>query len=152
MDCGRLPQLDHGTVRLEDNRTSHGAKAVYTCHENYTLIGREERFCLDDALWSDSSPQCLFDWCPNPPAIPGGIVNVTGRRAGDTATYTCQAGYILFGQGVSMPNWVNGLKINSFLKFRFYLADWGVNGRGNPHLVSSSTVVLLLISIMENTS
>ncbi|KAI4469516.1 complement component-related sushi domain-containing [Holotrichia oblita] len=100
VDCGPLPQLDHGTVRLEDNRTSHGAKAVYTCHENYTLIGREERFCLDDGLWSESSPQCLFDWCPNPPAIPGGIVNVTGRRAGDTATYTCQSGYILFGQGI----------------------------------------------------
>lgn len=73
---------------------------MYSCHENYTLIGREKRTCGDHGVWSDSTPECLLDWCPNPPEINGGVVRVSGHRAGDTATYICQAGYILFGQGV----------------------------------------------------
>lgn len=101
VDCGHLPNLDHGSVVLKDGRTSHGARAVYSCHENYTLIGHEVRTCGDDGKWTNSTPQCLFDWCPDPPEIHGGIVTTTGHRAGDTATYTCQAGYIIFGQGVS---------------------------------------------------
>lgn len=101
VDCGKLPGLDHGSVSLADNRTTFGAKAVYTCHENYTLIGHEKRACGTDGKWSDTAPQCLFDWCPDPPSIHGGIVTASGHRAGDTATYSCQSGFILFGQGVS---------------------------------------------------
>lgn len=92
--------MDHGSVELKNKRTTFGAKAIYTCHENYTLIGHESRTCGGDGLWSDSPPQCLFDWCPEPPSIHGGMVATSGRRAGDTATYTCQPGYILFGQAV----------------------------------------------------
>lgn len=100
VDCGTLPNLEHGTVTLQDQRTSHGAKAVYTCHENYTLIGHEIRTCGDDAKWTNSTPQCLFDWCPDPPDIHGGVVHTSGHRAGDTATYTCQPGYVISGEGV----------------------------------------------------
>ncbi|XP_018565850.1 sushi, von Willebrand factor type A, EGF and pentraxin domain-containing protein 1 [Anoplophora glabripennis] len=100
VDCGDLPDLEHGTVTLEDRRTTHGGKAVYTCHENYTLIGHEMRICGDDGKWTNSTPECLFDWCPDPPAIHGGIVSISGHRAGDTATYACQPGYIIFGQGI----------------------------------------------------
>lgn len=100
MDCGTLPNLEHGTVSLKDQRTSHGARAVYTCHENYTLIGHEIRTCGDDAKWTNSTPQCLFDWCPDPPDIHGGVVHTSGHRAGDTATYSCQPGYVITGEGV----------------------------------------------------
>ena len=41
------------------------------------------------------------DWCPEPPQINGGVVTTTGRRAGSTASYTCQNGFILFGDNVS---------------------------------------------------
>lgn len=102
VDCGKVQELEHGSVTLPDNRTTFGAKAVYICHENYTLIGHEKRICERDGKWSDTPPQCLFDWCPDPPSIHGGIVTTSGHRAGDTATYTCQTGFILFGQGVSL--------------------------------------------------
>lgn len=101
MDCGSVSNLEHGSVTLNDKRTTHGARVSYTCHENYTLIGHETRKCGDDGKWSESDPQCLFDWCPEPPSIPGGIVKVSGNRAGDTATYSCQSGFILFGAGVN---------------------------------------------------
>jgi len=59
VDCGLLPGLEHGYVNLKDKRTTHGASVEYTCHENYTLIGRERRTCQDDGHWSDDQPQCL---------------------------------------------------------------------------------------------
>ncbi|KAF5269538.1 hypothetical protein FQA39_LY08727 [Lamprigera yunnana] len=100
VDCGNLPNLDHGVVSLADNRTTYGAKAVYNCHENYTLLGRESRECGEDGFWTESTPKCLFDYCAEPPAISGGTVTTKNRRAGDTATYVCQPGFILFGQSV----------------------------------------------------
>lgn len=42
------------------------------------------------------------DWCPEPPEVNGGIVSTTGKRAGSTASYTCQNGFILFGDNVSI--------------------------------------------------
>jgi hypothetical protein len=59
VDCGPLSGLEHGYVNLKDKRTTHGASAEYTCHENYTLIGRERRTCQDGGQWSDDQPQCL---------------------------------------------------------------------------------------------
>lgn len=120
VDCGKVQELEHGSVTLADNRTTFGAKAVYTCHENYTLIGHEKRTCGRDAKWSDTPPQCLFDWCPDPPAIHGGIVTTSGHRAGDTATYTCQAGFILFGQGVS--NFQRKLNLKNLASKTSYLS------------------------------
>nr|CAD7569536.1 unnamed protein product [Timema californicum] len=98
VDCGSLSKLDHGVVMLEDNRTTHGAWARYSCHENYTLTGREKRQCGDDGKWSDEPPQCLFDWCPEPPVVHGGTVEVSGRRTGSVAIYTCKSGFIPFGE------------------------------------------------------
>lgn len=43
----------------------------------------------------------LVDWCPEPPSVHGGKVEVSGRRAGSVATYTCQSGFILFGSPVN---------------------------------------------------
>lgn len=145
--------MEHGTIRLEDNRTSHGAKASYNCHENYTLIGHEERECQDDGVWSGSTPQCLFDWCPNPPAIIGGVVNTTGKRAGDTAIYSCQAGYILFGQAVSFYSLHFQFKnYQTTVLYRYFLVVWVANGQGKRLPANSSTVELRPISTMENTN
>lgn len=57
IDCGSLSSMEHGTVVLKDNRTSHGARAIYSCHENYTLIGKRFTSCPTSKL---SSPaKCL---------------------------------------------------------------------------------------------
>ena len=72
---------------------------MYTCHENYTLIGNENRTCGMDG-WSGKQPQCLVDWCPDPVQIAGGQVEMSGKRAGATAVYKCDAGYVLIGDPV----------------------------------------------------
>lgn len=97
VDCGKLDIIEHGTVSLENTRTTHGAIAKYACHENYTLIGESRRVCDDSGRWNGTEPQCLFDWCSEPPQISGGIVTVSGRRTGSIATYSCEPGFILFG-------------------------------------------------------
>ncbi|KAK6627548.1 hypothetical protein RUM44_010026 [Polyplax serrata] len=100
VDCGPLLGIEHGSVQLESGKTTYGAVAVYSCHENYTLIGKEKRKCGDGGAWTEQIPQCLLDWCPEPPKVHGGKVEVNGRRAGSVATYTCQSGFILFGTPV----------------------------------------------------
>ncbi|KAJ8682121.1 hypothetical protein QAD02_017913 [Eretmocerus hayati] len=97
VDCGPLEDPENGTLRLLDGRTSHGAVAEYTCKQNYTLVGDAKRTCGDGGIWSGHKPQCLFDWCPDPPEVTGGIVSFSGKRAGSKATYTCQSGFVLFG-------------------------------------------------------
>jgi hypothetical protein len=84
---------------MSEDRTSFGVQASYTCHENYTLIGNENRTCGLDG-WTGKHPQCLVDWCPEAPVITGGKIKISGRRAGSTATYTCDHGYVLIGQDV----------------------------------------------------
>lgn len=48
IDCGPLKPLEHGAIILPENRTTFSVQASYTCHENYTLIGNENRTCLED--------------------------------------------------------------------------------------------------------
>lgn len=84
---------------MAEHRTSFGALAQYTCHENYTLIGNENRTCSTTG-WTGTQPQCLVDWCPDPVKIGGGNIHVNGRRAGATAVYKCDPGYVLIGDPV----------------------------------------------------
>lgn len=99
VECGKLNDIENGQVVMVDDRTTYGATARYNCKSNYTLIGSTNtRKCSEGGVWSGAPPQCLFDWCPDPPNISGGVVSVSGKRTGSKATYTCQAGYIIFGQ------------------------------------------------------
>lgn len=50
--------------------------------------------------WSGKRPQCLVDWCPDPPEVSGGQVELKGRRAGSTAFYRCDAGHVIIGEPV----------------------------------------------------
>lgn len=119
MDCGKLEHIEHGTVTLETTRTTHGAVAIYACHENYTLIGETRRVCGDGGKWNGTEPQCLFDWCAEPPQISGGIVTTSGRRTGSVATYSCEPGFILFGSNVSY--------LETFVDFFVELAKVEIN-------------------------
>ncbi|XP_054274093.1 sushi, von Willebrand factor type A, EGF and pentraxin domain-containing protein 1-like [Macrosteles quadrilineatus] len=98
VDCGSLDAPENGAVTLVNKRTTHGAEATYNCSTNYTLAGDSKRTCGDNGTWTGATPQCLFDWCPEPPRGEGVMVSVSGKRVGSVATYTCQPGFILFGQ------------------------------------------------------
>lgn len=112
VECGGLPSLEHGAIILPELRSSFGAQAMYTCHENYTLIGNENRTCGMDG-WSGKQPQCLVDWCPDPIQIAGGHVELSGKRAGAKAIYKCDLGYVLIGDPVRVCE-QNRLSTNLF--------------------------------------
>ena len=59
VDCGPLQGIEHGSVQLQNGKTTFGAVAIYSCHENYTLIGKEKRICGDGGEWTEQVPQCL---------------------------------------------------------------------------------------------
>lgn len=96
-----MTPLEHGNIIFSEDRTSYGVVATYACHENYTLIGNENRTCGENG-WTGTVPQCLVDWCPEPPSVAGGKVELTGKRAGSTAIYKCDLGHILIGDPVSI--------------------------------------------------
>ncbi|CAH2008239.1 unnamed protein product [Acanthoscelides obtectus] len=97
VDCGPPPKLENGTVSLVNESTTYGAKLLYTCNENYTLVGEEIQVCKKDGKWSGTVPKCLFSICQEPPSVHGGMINVSGYKVGDTATYNCLTGYVMFG-------------------------------------------------------
>lgn len=152
-----MPTLEHGAIILPELRTSFGAQAMYTCHENYTLIGNENRTCEIDG-WSGKQPQCLVDWCPDPLQIAGGHVELTGKRAGATVTYQCDPGFVLIGEPVRflfdlnflfLLNQSKILKIKQiknefFPASRYYHVDWAVNGLVKLQFVDLSIVELQL--------
>lgn len=61
VDCGALEELEHGSVRLTDARTTYGATATYSCHTNYTLTGNNQRSCGENSTWTGTTPQCLCE-------------------------------------------------------------------------------------------
>lgn len=144
IDCGPLPSLEHGSIIASENRTTFGVHVSYVCHENYTLIGKENRTCELDG-WTDDQPQCLVDWCPDPPAIIGGKVTVSGRRAGSTVNYECDYGYVLIGSNILScglgGEWAGKPPVCRYV-------DCGTPARpdrGNYILVNQSTTVGALV-------
>ncbi|KAK9882914.1 hypothetical protein WA026_023762 [Henosepilachna vigintioctopunctata] len=98
VNCGSLPEIDNGFVTLKESRTTFGAQAIYTCKDNYTLVGNKMRECDENGVWSGKTPECLFTWCQDPPNIEGGVVKAIGKKAGDVAVYSCEAGFLLTGK------------------------------------------------------
>lgn len=109
VNCGNITPIQDGDVALIDSRTTHGARILYTCRENHTLVGDAERNCGDEGTWSGEPPKCLFDWCPDPPPVSGATVTISGHKAESLATYSCQNGFILFGAPVSIVGTQNVL-------------------------------------------
>lgn len=59
VNCGDLPGIGNGSVTFINNSTAYGAKVVYKCNINYTLVGTDTRFCNEDGSWSDKEPLCF---------------------------------------------------------------------------------------------
>ena len=57
-DCGGLSSPGNGSVSTEEQTTTYGQVANYTCNPGYTLIGEQSRTCQQDGNWSGSPPVC----------------------------------------------------------------------------------------------
>ena len=108
---------------MSDGRTTFNASVLYSCAENYTLVGEARRVCSASGSWQPDQPQCLCKLqfysiincysfidsfiflradgrCPTLPQFDRGAVSLSGLNANDTATYTCDLGHKLVGSKV----------------------------------------------------
>lgn len=94
--CDSLDPLSHGSINTDG--TTFGATATHTCDTGYSLDGDSSRTCQADGSWSGTAPTCNIVDCGSPGTAPrNGTLDVTSTTYGASATYTCDAGYILDG-------------------------------------------------------
>ncbi len=62
VDCGPLPDISLGGVKLLNGSTVYASVAEYQCVTGYLLAnGDERRECLSTGLWSGRAPVCLSE-------------------------------------------------------------------------------------------
>lgn len=59
VDCGQPKQIPNGSHLLINGTTNYLSVAAYTCNENYTLVGSNNRLvCSHNNRWTGREPQC----------------------------------------------------------------------------------------------
>ena len=92
--CSNPPALENG--KLEFKSLEHGSSVYLSCNSGYSLIGIDVIKCTSEGTWSHAFPYCRENMCEEPVRIfKEVIVSDTGRRPGDTVTYSCETGYKL---------------------------------------------------------
>ena len=100
--CSGLVAPTNGTVT--PTSTTYGLQATYACSAGYTLTGNGNlatRTCQADTTWSGSAPSCTPVTCSGLVAPANGSVAPTSTTFGNAATYSCNGGYMLSGNGGS---------------------------------------------------
>lgn len=59
VDCGQPKQIANGNYLLVNSTTNYLSVALYTCNENYTLVGSNNKMlCSHTNRWTGKEPQC----------------------------------------------------------------------------------------------
>lgn len=90
----------NGTVDRTTGMT--GTVATYACNMGYSINGSATRACLTNGTWAGAAPTCSANACaPNLVTPTNGSLDRTMGVTGDVATYSCDSGYNLSGNGGS---------------------------------------------------
>ncbi|XP_023228784.1 locomotion-related protein Hikaru genki-like isoform X1 [Centruroides sculpturatus] len=102
IQCPPIEPEDQHLKINSPNRT-YGSKVYFSCPTGYRLLGSPSITCLKNQSWSDIYPDCEAIQC-NPPLPPAnGRVLDNGRYlTGDFIQYTCNAGYVIVGESISV--------------------------------------------------
>ncbi|XP_062305372.1 sushi, von Willebrand factor type A, EGF and pentraxin domain-containing protein 1 isoform X1 [Osmerus eperlanus] len=77
------------------------SKVTYACNPGYRLIGRPERACQANRVWSNiEPPTCVLLTCDPPPDIVNGHYRGSTFEVGRKVEYVCDEGYELAGDSV----------------------------------------------------
>ncbi|MBU6161612.1 MAG: hypothetical protein KGO50_10850 [Myxococcales bacterium] len=102
-ECGSPSPVANASVSISGTTT--GAIATYFCLTGYTQVAgtQRTRTCLSDGwTWSGTPMACEGVPCAARPEIPNGTLSQpASARFGDSATYTCNPGYVLTGAASS---------------------------------------------------
>lgn len=59
VDCGQPKQIANGNYQLANKTTHYLSVALYSCNENYTLVGTSNKMvCSHTNRWTGKEPQC----------------------------------------------------------------------------------------------
>ncbi len=97
VDCGGLDAPTDGGIVID--ATTFGASARFSCDAGFTLVGAVERVCQADGTWSGEVAFCSSIDCGELAAPTNGSVAVPSTGFSATATYACDPGYLLEGDG-----------------------------------------------------
>ncbi|KAJ7352843.1 hypothetical protein OS493_033385 [Desmophyllum pertusum] len=99
LSCPALSNPANGAVALSSGLVK-GSTATYTCNNGYTASFTTTRDCQADGQWSGGAPSCIRVYCAEIGQVEYATRAQTGVQnnknvLGTTATFTCQANYIL---------------------------------------------------------
>ncbi|KAH3889400.1 hypothetical protein DPMN_013454 [Dreissena polymorpha] len=57
--CPVLPDIPHGHVDMSSGRHV-GSIAMYSCNNNYALVGLSVRSCETNGMWKGAIPECVY--------------------------------------------------------------------------------------------
>ncbi|XP_060565067.1 fibropellin-1-like isoform X2 [Ruditapes philippinarum] len=96
-DCGFLTNPANGAVDNSEG-TTYLSNALFTCNIGYTLVGSSTRRCQASGTWSGTDPVCQINDCGVLTNPANGNVDISsGTSYGNTASYSCDAGFELNG-------------------------------------------------------
>lgn len=59
VDCGQPKQIANSNYQLVNSTTNYLSVVLYTCHDNYTLVGTNNKMiCSHNNRWTGKEPQC----------------------------------------------------------------------------------------------
>lgn len=96
VDCGPVPEIENGNSTLVSD-PSTADQVLYTCLAGYYISGTDVRYCQSNGSWNGTDPVCLLKDCGLPLSIENGTVTFNTTTYGQSAVYSCNAGYQLIG-------------------------------------------------------
>ncbi|XP_052242137.1 sushi, von Willebrand factor type A, EGF and pentraxin domain-containing protein 1-like isoform X2 [Dreissena polymorpha] len=116
-DCGTPPLLTNGAGTFINTTVNN--TAMYTCNPGYDFVGMRNIRCLENGTWRALEAQCTNKDCQNPPVLHNGFHNATSTKYNSTVIYSCNPGYIMFGENsitcLDTGNW-SELLVNCTIK------------------------------------
>ncbi|KAJ8262625.1 hypothetical protein GJAV_G00168490 [Gymnothorax javanicus] len=100
VSCPNPAPLKNGFIKTKSPFVFNG-KVTYACDPGFRLVGKQDRVCQANRLWSnDDPPSCVLLTCEAPPTIAHGHFKGSKFQVGQKVEYVCDEGYELSGDAV----------------------------------------------------
>ncbi|XP_019862954.1 PREDICTED: CUB and sushi domain-containing protein 3-like, partial [Amphimedon queenslandica] len=76
---------------------TYNAEVVYSCNEEYSLVGVPVITCQSNGYWSDALPSCVYIDCTDPDIPDNGLRTGSNFSFNSSVNFTCYPGYQLTG-------------------------------------------------------
>ena len=79
---------------------TYGAHLVYSCKDEYSIVGAQVITCQSNGSWSDTLPNCVYIDCTDPGIPDNGLRTSSNFSFNSSVNFTCYPGYQLTGSDV----------------------------------------------------